>query len=249
MIPEFKSHESYRHFACSAKAWRYNRSPDDEVFLDALIQTAERKMEGIPVGSPVWRAQVGFKHLEGPHGCVEIPLDADRMKPPREWKIYGRAAEGRINPKGIPILYTSTTEAIAMHEVRPSPGQLVIVAELRTCRDFRVLNVTVHESAIPNIVYFAEPSVPEREEAVWRDIDRAFSEPVERSDDHADYVGTQSISEVFRKRGLDGIAYRSAFGKGHNIAFFDLDAAQILSCQLYEVTDIHLSFSTRGNPK
>ena len=86
----------------------------------------------------------------------------------------------------------------------------------------------------------------ERTLAVWRDIDRAFSEPVTDSDDHADYATTQLIAELFRKNGFDGIAYRSALGQGHNVALFDLNAADVApATQLVEVTGLCLKYSCR----
>lgn len=88
-------------------------------------------------------------------------------------------------------------------------------------------------------LYFEEPDAVEREEAVWSSIDRAFAKPITRSDDYADYVPTQIIAELFKREGLDGVAYKSNFGKnGYNIALFDLDAAALLNCTLYEVNKI-----------
>ena len=85
------------------------------------------------------------------------------------------------------------------------------------------------------MVYFEEPDAPERERAVWRDIDRAFSRPVAVADDVAGYAPTQIMAEVFRQRGFDGVAYRSSLGPPHNIALFDLDAADICNCSLGEI--------------
>jgi hypothetical protein len=78
--------------------------------------------------------------------------------------------------------------------------------------------------------------------AVWHDIDRAFSEPVSRNDDLASCVPTQIIAELFRAHEFDGIAYRSAFGKGQNIALFDLDAVMLVRRALYKVENIEFKF-------
>ncbi|MBZ5727326.1 MAG: RES family NAD+ phosphorylase [Acidobacteriia bacterium] len=185
-----------------------------------------------------------MRKLDDDH--VEVAFCATRMKPPVDWLIEGRAPEGRINPKGIPFLYAATETKIAIAEVRPSRGMLVSVAQLRTSRDIRVINCTNDEEEIRNIIYFKEPEGEERTRAVWRDIDRAFSEPVTASDDRAGYAATQLIAELFRKNGFDGIAYRSACGRGHNIALFDLHAADVTAApQLMEVTDLCLEYSRR----
>jgi len=83
---------------------------------------------------------------------------------------------------------------------------------------------------------------------VWRDIDRAFSEPVAMFADRADYASTQVLAELFRNKGSEGVAYRSAFGDGYNIALFDPDAAAVVACQLYAVTGTEVRYSMRGSP-
>jgi hypothetical protein len=147
------------------------------------------------------------------------------------------------------LLYTATNQHISISEVKPSPGHFVTVAEVRTNKALRIVNVTTDEEKIRNIIHLKEPGGPERELAVWRDIDRAFSQPVAMSADRADYASTQILAELFRKDGLDGIAYRSAFGTGHNVAFFDADAADIVACQLYRVAGTDLRYSTQGSAR
>jgi len=249
MPDEFKSQTSYLDFSCSVVKWRYIRSLDDEAFLRQVAATAEKRIEEIPAGSTLWRAQIGCNILEAVHDCVEMPLDASRMKPPAHWRTVGQSSEGRTNPKGIPFLYTATNQRLAISEVKPSPGDFVTVAEVRTNKALRIVNVTTDGEEIRNIIYLKEPEGPERELAIWRDIDRAFSAPVARSADRADYASTQILAELFRKNGLDGIAYRSAFGTGHNIALFDPDAADIVTCQLCTVTGIDVTYSTTGSAR
>jgi len=84
--------------------------------------------------------------------------------------------------------------------------------------------------------YFREPSPKERERHVWEDIDRAFARPFARSDRSGDYAPTQIIAELFKANGFDGVAYRSRLGPGHNIALFDVNAAELYSCRPFEVT-------------
>ncbi|MCY4652628.1 MAG: RES family NAD+ phosphorylase [Dehalococcoidia bacterium] len=87
-----------------------------------------------------------------------------------------------------------------------------------------------------------------RKKAVWTEIDNAFSRPVEISENLADYVPTQILSELFRDAGYDAIIYRSNFGEeGYNIAVFSPDDAEILNCGAYEVTRIEVKFREAGN--
>jgi hypothetical protein len=249
MADEFKSHTSYREFSRSVMLWRYIRSPDDEAFLRHVASTAEKRIEELPAASTLWRAQVGCEMFDAGFDHIEVPFPAQRMKPLPHWRAVGQSSEGRTNPTGIPFLYTATNQHIAISEVKPSPGHFVTVAEVRTGKALRIVNVTTDEEKIRNIIHFKEPDGPERELAVWRDVDHAFSEPVPVSADRADYASTQILAELFRKEGLDGIAYRSAFGTGHNIALFDADAADIVACQLYTVTGAEVKYSRRGSAR
>ncbi len=97
--------------------------------------------------------------------------------------------------------------------------------------------------------YFGEPDTNEREQAVWKQIDRAFSEPTTPSDTSTDYVPTQVIAELFKSEGYDGIAYKSAFSDdGLNFALFNLADAELTWCNLYKVTSAEYSFKEDDNP-
>ena len=70
-----------------------------------------------------------------------------------------------------------------------------------------------------------------------------------RSDDSADYVATQILAELFKREGFGGIAYRSNFGEdGYNVALFDINAADLINCGLYKVSDIDIKVSQQDNP-
>jgi hypothetical protein len=174
-------------------------------------------------------------------GDYPSPYPPKRMKPLRD-----RARENRANPKGIPFLYLSNHKETAMSEVRPSLGSLVSLAQFRPVRDLTIVNCWTDDEH-PKFRMSTKPPYrifkPEdQDRAVWHDIDRAFSEPVTRNDDLSSYVPTQIIAELFRAHEFDGIAYRSAFGKGHNIALFDLDAVTLVRCALYKVENIEFKF-------
>jgi hypothetical protein len=153
-------------------------------------------VEAVPAGSPIWRAQRSHRWRKEEIGeglYEELPFQycPQRMKP-----RANRALEGRSNPKGIPYLYVATEQETAIAEVRPWVGALVSAAHLESTRELRLLNCTSDDHR--TMIYFAEPDAPERERAVWKDIDRAFSRPVSVQDDTADYAPTQILAELFR---------------------------------------------------
>jgi hypothetical protein len=241
----FASHRSYQQFAESVRTrWRYVRDPEQGAFLTALLATSVGRQEVIACGSKLWRAQLGHAWYPADDLSGEeqpAPLDVERMKP-----LCDRAREGRANPKGIPYLYLATLQDTAMAEVRPWIGSHVSVAKFTLKRDVRVVNCVTDDHRL--IVYSKEPEPPERERAVWRDIDRAFSQPVTFGDDTADYAPTQTIAECFRANGLDGVAYGSSLGPGHNVALFDMEVAALVSCGLLEIRGVKLDSSIAANP-
>ena len=53
------------------------------------------------------------------------------------------------------------------------------------------------------------------------------------------------LSYFARKKSM-GIAYRSSFSSGHNIALFERDAAEVLNCTLYYVDGVELTYSRQS---
>lgn len=180
------------------------RSPSGERFLRAVADTCKARLASFSQGAEFWRAQVGHdwtidadgRRISGPHPEA-------RMRP---WQ--DRAYEGRVNAKGIPCLYLATTREVAMSEVRPWIGSTLSVARFSLGRDVTVVDCSkYHGLDAPNV----DSDVDEVNESVWSHIDYAFSRPVTRSDNTAEYAATQIIAEVFRSEGYDGVIYKSAF--------------------------------------
>ena len=242
-MPEFESHRSYHHFKNEVlNKSRYVRSERARAFLQALTETASDRVGKLNEGHRFWRAQKGVKEgvREGPDGKAKKPKPhpEERMKP-RE----NKAEEGRANPKGFSYLYVTDSKQTAVTEVRPWAGSWVTVAVLRTTKDLCVVYCSTENSREDyNTVYLEEPPLEERDDLVWRDIDRAFSRPVTRSDDTATYAPTQIIAERFKQEGYDGIVYRSSLAGGHNVVLFDPKAAEVQQRQVVEVNSIDVGF-------
>jgi RES domain-containing protein len=243
----FKYGYDYQRFATRvARAYRYRTNAEAEDFLTAFLATAASRISIINRGTRVWRAQLGApepteRALPDGSVIVEFPAyDRDRMKPPARW-----ATEGRVNPKGIPVLYVATTAETAMSEVRPSLASQISLAEMEVCRDVRLVDCSVNLGR--SFFTYAGAQVPpnEREGVVWHSIDDAFRKPVDLSDRSADYAPTQFLAECLRIEGYDGIQYQSGYGAGgNNVALFNPDDASVLSVALMRVQSIHLTFAT-----
>ncbi len=133
------------------------------------------------------------------------------MKP-----LADRACEGRVNPKGIPCLYLCNDRETAMTEVRPWVGSHVSGAQFVTLRELVVVDCSLDIQERPFPRRFPIPGEPDpvaRGQHVWWTINAAFSQPVTRADDVADYAPTQVLAEVFRMAGCDGILLRQQVGR------------------------------------
>ena len=248
-MSNFKSWNSYAKFAMHIrKQSRFIRNSENEEFLRETARTAKSRIEKIPMGFILWRAQLGHDwrpSYQDEQNFAEIPdaYPSERMKPNKH-----SAKEGRANPKGIPVLYLSTHSHTAMCEVRPWLGSLISCAQFKTTRSLNVVSLPSNYEDRFNYI-FSAPDLSKWEETVWGDIGRGFSEPTTSSDSTADYAPTQVIAELFRSEGYDGIAYKSKFGDdGYNIALFDLEDAELISCCLYDVSTLQFSFKQFDNP-
>ena len=246
-MSQFKSPMSYSHFARRVRRRsRFSRSADDEAFLEEVVRTARMRIRDVPAGLELWRAQLGHDWkpaYEGDQcrGTLPDPYPPKRMKPVPE-----HAAGGRANPRGIPVLYLSTHKETAMSEVRPWPGSLISCALFHIVRPLKIVDFSLFSDRAPTAI-FCGPDPSEREEAVWTDIDRAFSKPMVHGDASTTYVPTQLLAELFRERGYDGIAYKSVFGSDcYNIALFDLADAELTSCHIFEAESLEFQFEEYG---
>ncbi len=234
----FQSKFAFRDFVASVRrAYRYIRTTEQQVFLDAVSATAPSRAVPMKPGYILWRAQLGHdlrKHeQDGVTHEIATAHPIARMKP-----IPGKVSEGRVNVRGIPCLYLATEEDTAIMEVRPLIGSYVSVAQFRTQRALRVVDCSRTEFSELD---FFEPnlSAEDIDNLVWSDMNRAFSMPVERGDESLDYIPTQILAETFKLLGFDGVAYKSGYGEtGFNVALFDLASADLINCALYSITDV-----------
>ncbi len=246
-VADFPSWQAYATFAFTVKRKeRYFRTPEIEEFLRLVVKSSSTRQKIIPKGSIFCRAQLGHDWRIVKQDSEEFD-DVTAHPPERMKPLSHAAAEGRVNPKGIPCLYLATDANTAMSEVRPWVGKYVSVGQFRTTKDLRIIDCSVEHSQSFTF-YFEEPPPPERERAVWRDIDRSFSEPVTSDDTSADYVPTQVLAEYFKRIGFDGVVYKSLLGDGFSIALFDLSAAELLNCSLHLARGVSFKFDEVANP-
>lgn len=238
MVSAFNGPRDFLDFKAEvSQRRRYLRSAAGDHFLAAVAETCRSRVETFAEGHEFWRAQVGHEWSTDADGRrISGPHPEARMRP-----LHDRAYEGRVNPKGIPCLYLATSREVAMSEVRPWLGSVVSVARFALGRTVRVVDCSHYHGAEAPAEDLPDPQGIDA--SVWAHIDFAFSRPVTRSDNTAEYAATQIIAEVFRSEGFDGVIYKSAFAEqGYNIALFDLDAALQTESYLYQVQKAAFEF-------
>jgi len=258
------SWNSYLIFRDKKKEIRHFNDTETQELFDILLTTAKERIESIHKEQRYWRAQLG---CDDEPACDfdgriidynVVPYSSKRMRPESE-----KAFEGRINSKGIPCLYLATDEKTAISEIRPWVGSYVTIAQFETLKELKIIDCSRSEispmamtAADLDELWKLRQTTPEEDiKAIWQWIDLAFSEPVDRNDNTADYAPTQIISELFKTNGFDGIKYKSLFNNGKNLALFDINSAkQVDKGKVIQVTKVDVDFKqihpfpfTQGN--
>lgn len=254
---DFASWDSYQRFAHRVRhERRFVWTDKEQAFLSTVRATIKNRDIEIAAGSIFYRAQQGIDwHMrvddnDNEMGEEPVGFSSQRMKPRRY-----QTTEGRVNPAGLPVLYLGTTIEGVISEARPWIGASLSVAQLEIVRSLKAIDLSrghgkssFSAAGFRQIVNSTILTKAEKREAVWIDIDSAFSRPVSLSDDAADYVPTQILAELFRDEGYDAIVYKSQFGeRGYNVALFNLDDAEVINCGPYEVTALKVEYKELGN--
>lgn len=238
---EFKSHEDWHCFNSYIKnKYRYILDPNQKRFTEVLLETTASREETIYKGEIFHRSRIGVDRTEFiPLTAFKyIPFPKSKMcNPPNE-----KATEGRINPKGISYLYLSKEEETAIAKVRPWLQERVTVAKWEVKEDIIIIN-TIPKVIFPYFPPNYKATLEEKEKSVWRDIDDAFSKPVQNNETSTEYIPTQYIAELFKNAGYDGIMYKSSLHeKGLNLALFNPNKVEFIDSYVKKITVLKYVF-------
>lgn len=236
----FSSAYSFSSFSFEVETnGRYIHNSSELKFLDALKSTWEKRKTILPSGTEVYRAQID--HIENwvkdDDGLIEnyeiLPSEDQRLFPKKEYAI-----EGRLNPKGILVFYSSMSKETAMSELRPWVNSKITVGKFRIKHDLEVLDLTLdpyHDIPKSN-------SNEWKEKVVWGDINYSFSKPIVNSDTSTEYIPTQILAEFFKKNGFQAIIHKSSLGHEKNVVFFKSDHLELVSKEVKEVSSVNYKF-------
>lgn len=165
----------------------------------------------------------------------DLTYPIEKMGPPPK----RLASHGRANPAGIPYLYLGSTATTAAAEVRPHTGEIACVANFQIPPIRAVDLRSPRKGVSPFIVQ--DPSAIGQLRADLPLLERLGDEltrPVLPSGAAIDYIPSQYLCEFIKKRGFDGVVYRSSVSDGINLALFDPSLAVGGAVSLYTVSRV-----------
>lgn len=136
----------------------------------------------------------------------EIKEEKDILIPPQK-KI--NRIEGRLNPRGIGMLYLTNSEDIALKEVRASFNDNVVVVPIKIKSSIRVVDLTQIMHVSPFIMLDTNfPEIYQLNKEIIFTFVKELEKPVKSHPTNLDYLPTQYLSAIVQTR-YAGIKYRS----------------------------------------
>ncbi|MGO2034985.1 MAG: RES family NAD+ phosphorylase [Brevibacterium sp.] len=152
----------------------------------------------------------------------EMPFSLDEMGAPP----VRLAGHGRANPAGIRYLYLGSTDRTAVAEVRPHTGETACVATFLIPSVQAVDLRAPRQSASPFILENAEQIAALRSGLpLLERLGEELTKPVQPISAAFEYIPSQYLCEFIKKRGYQGVLYRSSVSDGVNLALFTPDLA------------------------
>ncbi|MBP2161280.1 MULTISPECIES: RES family NAD+ phosphorylase [Asticcacaulis] len=150
-----------------------------------------------------------------------------------------QASHGRANPAGIPYLYLGSTPDTAIAEIRPHTGEVACVAEF-TIPSVRAVDLRDPRKFVsPFILADASEIGQLRADLLFLErLGEELTRPVLPQGAAIDYIPSQYLCEFIKKRGFDGVVYRSSVSDGINLALFDPSKAEGGEVAVYKVTKV-----------
>lgn len=179
----------------------------------------------IPESTCFYRARIAATHAQ----IQEFQKDPSKElgAPPKD-----RAANNRMSPAGVPLLYVAADAETSIAEVRPSIGDKVVVGEFISNRHLEFFDFTALTALQHKEISWFEPGYRERTDLrlLLEYLHDLIARPVRATD--TDYVMTQALAEYiryYRKQRFDGISFRSVQREsGVNYVIFDRSTPEAL---------------------
>ncbi|MHA6688547.1 RES family NAD+ phosphorylase [Mesorhizobium sp. A556] len=147
---------------------------------------------------------------------------AEMGAPPKRLATYGRA-----NPPGIPYLYLGSIPETAAAEVRPHTGEVACVAAFTITGPLRAVDLRNPRKLVSPFLLGGASAIGQlrADIAFLERLGDELTRPVLPRGAAIDYIPSQYLCEFIKKKGYDGVVYRSSVSNGMNLALFAPDKA------------------------
>lgn len=218
-----------------------------EWLIEEALEAEDPERLGTPalvttldVGTAFYRSRIASGELEARSFAENAAIALGAA--PKE-----RAANNRMSPAGVPLLYVSREINTCIAEVRPSIGDTVVVGRFQSTAPLKLFDFTMLSPRLRHApLSFFDPSYQKRSEhrMLLKCLHEEIARPVRASD--TEYVVTQALAEFIRydkKWAFDGIAFRSVQCEGGvNYVLFDRGAPEAMVAPDWRPT-FHLAIS------
>lgn len=227
----FFGDRDWAHFSEEIKyAQRYHAKIKNEDILKRLLLALEIKIS--PSSRRWYRARFWNRGDRD-------PVVSDLTEPPR-----GHAANGRMNPEGVPYLYVSDSPDCAISEIRAVKHDRVAVMEMVPKEPLRILDLSKIDSISPFDENVDCNELASNKENL-RQIKEALVKPMRTEDDFMEYVPTQYIADFAKSMEFDGIGYESVLYENNGVPAYNVasfvgfkEAFEKCNIAIYYVNDI-----------
>jgi len=210
----------------------YQDTVPDVDGLMSYIEALSKQVTTIDEDVTLYRARIN----ESPY--KRLSNEELNAPPPEAAKI------GRLNPKGVSFLYTSSAKELVVKEVRAYMHAKIDIAECRPTKELKIIDLTMNDQ------------VHEKEGHNFRKVfSDQLSKPAIPNNNEIDYLPTQWLALYFKRKGFDGIKFRSSYDMNnnqkydYNICFFDPSAFDISYIETVRVNRIQIDFSKEDEVK
>ena len=234
------SYFNYNEFAKQIEENDNNKIEESEVYILLANMLSEEKTkfkETLSIDTSLYRGRiVDITRIENfsVSGNRLNGLDKFESKEPP----LHTAMNGRSNIAGASYLYVATDKYTAVAECKPLRESFLSVAEFKTTKELKIFNLCDNDS-----LYELKELQDNKKYLVKTLVElimRAFYNSVYEID--SGYKISQYISELVRKHGYDGIAYKSFISNGKNYAIFNCCEANIkfIESEIVQVVAQHI---------
>lgn len=134
----------------------------------------------------------------------------------------GVSNDGRNNICGASYLYLSKDKYTACVEVCPNRGTLISLATFAANKSLHVVDLATNDNVSP-IKHLAQENSFDASRLITLVMEK-YCEP---KSNNSSYVFSQFVSDMFRKKGFDGIVYASSYTRKQNLTLFNCDESFI----------------------